>query len=255
MNPIDILGEILNAGAGKRGGNSRGGGADILKDILGGGGPQRGGSSSGGIEFPGVFGDRSSSSGSGSPTRGPSAQDLEDMLGVGRSPQGGSPSRSAPVPPPTPVPTPGPSNRSSFPKANAPQGDIFGQQPVPSQRELSPAESEQLIVLIRAMIYAGKADGRIDAQEQQAILDKVGNTNPETVRFLREEFANATNARDFAWSVPLGMESAVYAASLACISLDQSSEIDYLKELAHGLRLSPKVCNQLHQQYGLRTIY
>jgi len=120
---------------------------------------------------------------------------------------------------------------------------------------MSQAEKEQLTVLIRAMIHAGKADGRIDAREQQAILDKVGSTDPETVQFLREEFSKATNARDFAWSVPLGMESAVYAASITTIELDNQTEIAYLKELAQGLRLAPKLCNQIHQQYGVRTIF
>jgi len=105
------------------------------------------------------------------------------------------------------------------------------------------------------MIHAAKADGRIDAQEQQAILERVGNTNQDTIQFLRQEFANATNARDFAWSVPLGMGAAVYAASISSITIDQQSEVDYLKELAHGLRLSPKICNQIHQQYGIRPLF
>jgi uncharacterized membrane protein YebE (DUF533 family) len=137
-----------------------------------------------------------------------------------------------------------------------PQGDIFGQEPTkPAVEESAASEREQVIVLIRAMIHAAKADGRIDAQEQQAILERIGNTNQETINFLRQEFANATNARDFAWSVPLGMEAAVYAASISSITIDQQAEVDYLKELAHGLRLSPKICNQIHQQYGIRPLF
>jgi uncharacterized membrane protein YebE (DUF533 family) len=137
-----------------------------------------------------------------------------------------------------------------------PQGDIFGQEPTkPVVEESAASEREQVIVLIRAMIHAAKADGRIDAQEQQAILERIGNTNQETINFLRQEFANATNARDFAWSVPLGMEAAVYAASISSITIDQQAEVDYLKELAHGLRLAPKICNQIHQQYGIRPLF
>lgn len=242
MNPFDILTEIINAGAAQGrsgGGNSR---PDIVKDILVGGPGQRGGSER--VEFPGVFRD-----GPGGGSGRPSAKEIEDMLGVGRS----SPTQpSNPAPTNRKVETPAPRS------GGAPQGDIFGQEPATkpaATNEVAASEREQVIVLIRAMIHAAKADGRIDAQEQQAILERVGNTSQETIQFLRQEFANATNARDFAWSVPLGMEAAVYAASIASITIDQQSEVDYLKELAHGLRLSPRVCNQIHQQYGIRPLF
>ncbi|MCU0708364.1 MAG: tellurite resistance TerB family protein [Pirellula sp.] len=265
MSPFDILGEILNAGAGGRpggrggnpgGGSNRGGGnVDILKDILMGGGPKGSGSQDG-IQFPGVFRE-GPSGGNGRP----SAKELEEMLGVGRSSPSQPPARSPSPPARSPAPPSGggytaPSPRGGGIGAGSPQGDIFGQEPTtPAPKEASPSEEEQVIVLIRAMIHAGKADGRIDAQEQQAILERIGNTNPETIKFLRQEFANATTARDFAWTVPIGMETSVYAASIASISIDQQSEIDYLKELAQGLRLPPKLCNQIHQQYGIRPIF
>ncbi|MEK0427320.1 MAG: hypothetical protein RJB11_3411 [Planctomycetota bacterium] len=245
MNPFDILTEILNAGAQQQqqqqkqqqpqsGGQRRGGpsGVDILKDILGGG--PASGSSSGGVQFPGVL-----KEGRGN-AKTPSASELEDMLGVGNK----APSQ------PTQQRQPAPSGNAGG------QGDIFGQQqPKQSPPQLSQAEQEQMVVLIRAMIYAGKADGRIDAKEQQAILERIGNTNESTIQFLRQEFANATSVRDFAWSVPLGMEAAVYAASLSTIDVDTKEEIEYLRELAHGLRLQPKLCNQIHQQYGAKPIF
>ena len=254
MNPFDILTEILNAGAAaqqqqQRGGSRGGGsGADILKDILGGGPAQRGGSA-GGVQFPGVL--REGRGGSGAKI--PSDTELEDMLGVGRSAP--SQQQRAPQAPTKSAPTqPAPTSQ----RGGAPQGDIFGQQPqqqTPAQLELSASEQEQMVTLIRAMIYAGKADGRIDANEQQAIVDRIGNTSPDTIQFLRKEFASTTSVKDFAWSVPLGMEAAVYAASLSTIEIDTQAEIDYLKELAHGLRLQPKVVNQIHQQYGIKPIF
>lgn len=247
MNPFDILTEILNAGAAQQqsGGKSRGNpGPDILKDILG-GSPAGGRGSSGGVQFPGVLKEgRGGSSGS----KVPSEAELEDMLGVGRSaPQ----TRQAPQSQPAPTSRPAPSN----PGRGGASSDIFGQQPTQQPPQLSQAEQEQMAVLIRAMIYAGKADGRIDAKEQQAIVERIGNTNEATIQFLRKEFAAATSVRDFAWSVPIGMESAVYAASLSTIDVDTQEEVDYLRELAHGLRLQPKLCNQIHQQYGVKPIF
>jgi uncharacterized membrane protein YebE (DUF533 family) len=257
MNPFDILTEILNSGAAaqqqqQRGGSRGGGsGADILKDILGGGSAQRGGSSGGGVQFPGVL--REGRGGSGAKI--PSEAELEDMLGVGRSAPSQQQRAPQPQAPTKPAPTqPAPNSQ----RGGTPQSDIFGQQPqrqAPAQFELSASEQEQMVTLIRAMIYAGKADGRIDANEQQAIVDRIGNTSPDTIQFLRKEFASTTSVKDFAWSVPLGMEAAVYAASLSTIEIDTQAEIDYLKELAQGLRLQPKVCNQIHQQYGIKPIF
>jgi uncharacterized membrane protein YebE (DUF533 family) len=254
MNPFDILTEILNAGAAQQqgGGQQRRGnpGPDILKDILG-GSPAGGRGSSGGVQFPGVLKEgRGGSSGS----KVPSEAELEDMLGVGRSsPQSQQAPQSRQAPQSQQAPT-----RQSAPSNTGRGGassDIFGQQPTQQPPQLSQAEQEQMAVLIRAMIYAGKADGRIDAKEQQAIVERIGNTNEATIQFLRKEFAAATSVRDFAWSVPLGMESAVYAASLSTIDVDTQEEVDYLRELAHGLRLQPKLCNQIHQQYGVKPIF
>jgi uncharacterized membrane protein YebE (DUF533 family) len=58
------------------------------------------------------------------------------------------------------------------------------------------------------------------------------------------------DVRDFAWSVPFGMEYKVYAISLAAIDLDTTSESAYLEQLAHGLRLSREVRPRIHQRYG-----
>lgn len=246
MNPFDILNEIVKSGSSPGRGGRGSPRPDIVRDILVGGPSQSGSQDQ--VQFPGVFRE-----GRGTSNARPTAKDIEDMLGVGRS-----------SPAPTSVPTPKarkyeiPEPRSApEPRSGGvPSGDIFGQKPTkPAEVELSASEREEVVVLVRAMIHAAKADGRIDAQEQQAILERVGDTSPGTIQFLRQEFANATNARDFAWSVPLGLEAAVYAASISCITIDERSEVDYLKELAHGLRLSPKVCNQIHQQYGIRPLF
>ena len=116
--------------------------------------------------------------------------------------------------------------------------------PAPEERE------SEALVLIRAMVHAAKADGRLTRDEQRAIYDQLGSRSADASRFLQREFDQPTNARDFAWSVPLGMEYKVYAISLSAIDLDSKSESEYLAELAHGLRLPEDVCRHLHQRYG-----
>ena len=113
----------------------------------------------------------------------------------------------------------------------------------------------EAILLIRAMIGAAKADGRVTQQEQQAILSRIGQPNPEAVAFLQQEFNRTVDVRDFAWSVPMGLESKVYMMSLAAIEVDTQQEVDYLKTLAHGLRLSPEACNEIHARFNAPAIF
>ncbi len=114
--------------------------------------------------------------------------------------------------------------------------------------------NDEAVVLIRALINAAKADGRIDANEQQAILSQVPN-DQQTISFLKQEFSQPLDVRDFAWSVPFGMEVKAYTMSLAGMQLDTNAEAQYLRELAHGLRLDPDLCNQIHAKYGAQPIF
>ena len=105
------------------------------------------------------------------------------------------------------------------------------------------------------MINAAKSDGDISEAEQQNILERLGNPTPDVIGFLQNEFAQPLDVREFAWNVPLGLEQKVYTMSLAAIELDVNTEAAYLRDLAHGLRLTPEVCNQIHRQFGAQEIF
>ncbi len=111
-------------------------------------------------------------------------------------------------------------------------------------------KDERALVLVRAMVNAAKSDGQIDQSEQQSILERLGDTSREAIEFLRQEFAKPLDVREFAWSVPIGMEQQVYTLSLIAIDLDTSREASYLLELAHGLRIPDEVREQIHQRLG-----
>ncbi|MDH3283060.1 MAG: tellurite resistance TerB family protein, partial [Gammaproteobacteria bacterium] len=115
--------------------------------------------------------------------------------------------------------------------------------------------NDEATVLIRAMINAAKADGRVDPAEQENILKRLGEVDPEEVDFLREEFARTVDVNEFAGSVPGGMEQQVYAMSVLAINLDTNPEAKYLHQLAQGLRIAPEACNQIHQQLGAPPLY
>ncbi|MGB0845487.1 MAG: DUF533 domain-containing protein [Thiolinea sp.] len=114
---------------------------------------------------------------------------------------------------------------------------------------------EQATLVIRAMINAAKADGNIDAEEQENIIAKLGNIEPDEAAFVRSEFQAPLDVNGFVSSVPRGMEQQIYAISLAAIDLDTQQEAQYLHQLAQGFSLSADVCNQLHDQVGAPKLY
>ena len=187
-----------------------------------------------------------------------SARELEDMLGVGNA----SPSRPPVVAQSSQreAPRTAPPQPTSPPRSNIPT-DIFGQRrqepkvnlSIPKPVALS--KQEEAVLLIRAMINSTKVDGEISEEEQQYILKQVGDTSPDTIQFLRTEFAKPIDVNEFVLSIPLGLEQQIYVISIMAIKLDTKAEADYLRSLAQGLRISPEDCNQLHQRQQVPMIY
>ena len=245
MNPMDILGGLLKKKAG-----SSGLGGQILKDILGGGG-------------------RSSSSGSASQSRSatqrpPGSPEILDTPAPSQQGSSGGylQRRSSQQQATDPLdgfedmlrqahnrtPQPSSHNHGSAPRTNSGYGQsASGYQ----QAEYGGGMNERTELIIRAMINAAKADGRIDQSEQDAIIKQLGQPTREDVEFLKREFAATLDLKEFVWSVPLGMEQEIYAISLMAINLDSRAEQRYLQDLAHGLRMPPALCAQIHQRFGV----
>jgi uncharacterized membrane protein YebE (DUF533 family) len=188
---------------------------------------------------------------------------LEDLLGVATGRSSGTAQPQRPAQAPSQMQRPAPSSGPSSGRSSGPQFNPVDMSPPPAATKATttsaipgPVDSNgEAILLIRAMIGAAKADGRVTQQEQQAILSRIGQPNPEAVAFLQQEFNRSVDVRDFAWSVPMGLESKVYMMSLAAIEVDTQQEVDYLKTLAHGLRLSPEACNEIHARFNAPAIF
>ncbi|MCA9241769.1 MAG: tellurite resistance TerB family protein [Planctomycetales bacterium] len=106
------------------------------------------------------------------------------------------------------------------------------------------------VLLLQAMIQATKADGQVDREEEANIVNQLPGLSAREAEFLREEFARPVDVQGLAQATPLGMEADVYAASLAAIHLDHTFEGEYLRELAHCLRLPNDVVAEIHRQIG-----
>ncbi len=242
MDAIDILGSLLGAGKGRP--TDTGMGGSILDQMM------RGGSNS----PPPAQQPRGRA-----PSLDQQATELEDLLGVATGRSSGTAQPQRPAQAPSQMQRPAPSSGHS----SGPQFNPVDMSPPPAATKATttsaipgPVDSNgEAILLIRAMIGAAKADGRVTQQEQQAILSRIGQPNPEAVAFLQQEFNRSVDVRDFAWSVPMGLESKVYMMSLAAIEVDTQQEVDYLKTLAHGLRLSPEACNEIHGRFNAPAIF
>jgi hypothetical protein len=232
MDAIEILGSLLGQKS-----SGSGAGADILKEIFLGGSRKEAPTTTGRAQVPREVTEQSVDR---------QASELEDLLNVANS-RGSGRTTGQPRPPSQPQQRPQAPRQPAEPEPPAswaPSGAARGQLDLPEDDEVQ-RQNEQALVLVRAMVNAAKCDGQVSQAEQQAILSRLGDRSPEAIQFLREEFAKPLDVREFAWSVPVGMEQQVYAMSLIAIDVDSDREERYLRELARGLRLSPDVCEQI----------
>lgn len=236
IDAMKILGSLLSSGV-----LSRGRGSDILGSVLGsvfgGGTPSRSQMSGGGIGdiLGGMLGGGSSSSGGGL------GDLLGGLLGGGSSSQGGGGLADLLG-----------AAMKQF-GGSAPGGvDLARFQP-----NIEPEQAnEQALILVRAMIDAAKADGRVDQEEQQHILEGFGDeVSRDELDFLKEEMARPLDVDSLVRSVPRGMEQQVYLMSLTAIDLDTNPEAQYLHQLAQGLGLDADTVNAIHDQLGAPRLY
>jgi len=231
----DMLGGLL--GGGRQQPQAGGGIGDLLGSLIGGAGggatQQRQAPSGGGMgdllgSLLGGGSSQSSNSQSNSGLGG--AGGLGGLLGAAVSKYAQAQNRDAPNPAPDHY-------------EHLPQGV--------DQKEAA----DHATLIIRAMINAAKSDGSIDKEEQEKVIRKLGDVTQAEVEFVRAEFNAPLDVDAFIQSIPRGMEQQIYAVSLMAIDLDSNKEARYLGELADGLRIQPKLANQIHEQLGAPTIF
>jgi uncharacterized membrane protein YebE (DUF533 family) len=132
--------------------------------------------------------------------------------------------------------------------APAPARDAF----IPAAEDAT-GQEELGKTLVRAMIAAAKADGRIDADEKDAIFGKLESMNLSSAEkaWVFDELSspldiNAVVARA---DTP-AHATEIYAASLVAISADTAAERAYLDALASRLKLDPALVGEIHKAAG-----
>jgi uncharacterized membrane protein YebE (DUF533 family) len=107
--------------------------------------------------------------------------------------------------------------------------------------------------LVRAMIAAAKADGRIDADEKEAIFAKLEtmSLSPEEKAWVFDELATPLDINAVVARADTPEHAAeIYAASLVAITADTASERAYLEALATKLHLQPALVAEIHKVAG-----
>ena len=98
--------------------------------------------------------------------------------------------------------------------------------------------------LVRALVFAAKSDGHIDAKEQQAIQDAFTRLNlgAETEQLVQEAIAQPLDPAVIAKDVHTEEEALeVYLISCAVIDVDHFMERSYLDALAQALNIPEDV--------------
>ncbi|MFQ6590105.1 MULTISPECIES: tellurite resistance TerB family protein [Pseudomonas] len=126
------------------------------------------------------------------------------------------------------------------------------QQAIQTVDQLDGADAEaHSHAVLRALIAAAKADGKIDEQERQMISAEIGRhtDDPQLQQWLDAEVAKPLNAGDFAeYADDPAVASEIYLASVMLVNDQQEAERAYLDELAGQLQIDPQLQLHLEQQ-------
>ncbi|MEM7385620.1 MAG: DUF533 domain-containing protein, partial [Verrucomicrobiota bacterium] len=178
----NVLGSLLGGGGGAGGGGL---GGAVLGSLLGGRG---GGGGLGGAVLGSLLG------GGGGGGAGGAAGLLGSLLGGGGAGAGAAPQQGG-----------------AAGLLGSLLGGGGGAQATP---EPTPEEANtEATLLIRAMCNAAKADGKLDEQEKQNILGRLGEVDQDEIDFIQNELSSPLDVQGFVNSVPKDSAGQVYAFS------------------------------------------
>ena len=132
-----------------------------------------------------------------------------------------------------------------------PEGTAF----LPSRNDTAGREALGL-TLVRAMIAAARADGKLDARESQTIFQRIEalGLDPENQALLVGEMGRPVDMDAIVASAGSPeVASEIYLASLLAIDTDTAAEKAYLAMLAARLNLPAELVHELNRQVEAQT--
>lgn len=123
-----------------------------------------------------------------------------------------------------------------------------GEQPPPAPKASEPTLENRSINLLRALIYAVKADGKIDSAEEQAINEEVRKLNigADAQAMVDKFLSEPLNPAAIAQNITSSDEALnIYALSCAITQMDNPAERQYLDSLANAMQIPMPVRQEL----------
>lgn len=117
----------------------------------------------------------------------------------------------------------------------------------------SKREEEHAALLLRAMIMAVKADGKIDPGEQKRLMDHLQDADDSEMAFVEEQIRAPVDPQGLAAETPRDQRSQVYLMSIMAIDIDSEAERRYLRDLASALELDDATVDAIHDRLGVPT--
>ncbi|MFJ2458478.1 tellurite resistance TerB family protein [Pseudomonas neuropathica] len=115
-----------------------------------------------------------------------------------------------------------------------------------------PEVEEHSHAVLRALIAAAKADGEIDAREQQMISGEISKhtDDPQLQQWFEDEVSKPLDANEVAQAAKgdPAMAAEMYLVSVILVDDQKDAERRYLDELAAALRIDPDLQVHLEQQ-------
>lgn len=115
----------------------------------------------------------------------------------------------------------------------------------------APEAEEHAGLLLRAMIMAAKADGKIDAAEQKRLMDMLRDASDADMAFVEEQLRAPVDPQGLAADTPEDRKSQVYLMSVMAIDIDSPAEVRYLADLADALGLASVTVAAIHERLGV----
>ena len=141
-------------------------------------------------------------------------------------------------------------------------GQGAGKVPLGLAEPQSEAERQELenrsVLVLKAMINAAKADGKIDEGEAQRIVGKLQEegADAEGQRYVLELMKSPMETEKLVAAAQghPNLAAQLYSASLMAIEVDTPAEKAYLANLASGLGLAPAVTKRIEEMVGLQQV-
>jgi uncharacterized membrane protein YebE (DUF533 family) len=156
-----------------------------------------------------------------------------------------------PAGPPPPPPLPGSFGAAQPPPPPPAESVAVTQPPLPVVANAAVNSEDLATRMIRVMIAATHADGRMDEQEEKTVLDKLKGVDlsQEEKMFLLDEMHNPKGIPELIDGITdPSAAKAMYMLAVSAITIDTPEERLWLDELAAGLGISKAVQGFLEEQ-------